>query len=83
MSSTDLKKQSPSPSPGDCVSSLGPLPPNSWASTETGTEMAAPDWMDPSMYRAWQSRLTRVRMEAWRADSAFEAIGHLGSIAMT
>lgn len=43
MSCTDPKKiQSPSPSLGDCVSSLGPLPPSIWASTETVTEMAAP-----------------------------------------
>ena len=44
MSSTDPKKmiRVHRPVRGDCVSSLGPLPPSIWAGTETECEIAAP-----------------------------------------
>jgi len=43
VSSTDPKKiRVHRPVRGDCVSSLGPLLPGIWASTETEIEMAAP-----------------------------------------
>jgi hypothetical protein len=56
---------------GDCASSVGPpaAAPNSSASTETETEMAAPRLDGPQHAPSSICGLIRVRMEAWRLGS--------------